>query len=1233
VDLTDYAVKITLTTANFDFSLAQANGADLRFTDSDSLTPLAYWVQSYDAAARKAVVWVKVPHIPAGSTCSIFLYSGNSSAPDAQSGAATFPLFSDFDQTFNVVAPALPGAFDRMIRSPECAAPLVAPGTFGEYDHFGFREHGNVLVDSTEPDPSRRYKMWFSAYRDSIYTTDRVTQLGAAFSADGYTWVKQGRVNPWTYGEDPWVVKVGGTYFLYYEDKTNPTWDRVGLMTSTDALNWTYQGFAVPPDPTRPWMDTSPSSPTVWVEYGATDTTWYVYFEGKGSCQNCGGGSIGLATSHDGYHFTVYGQDRIIPLGSTGQWDDGAMVPDNIIKINGQYWLIYHGLSNSNPNWKAGFAVSNDLIHWTKVTNGSNNLNASDTGDPQLFWDRNGALQGTECIDYYPVNRSGIFRTYLCRRDTAQWPYNSVFTLVQKGSNYGLANDSASVLTLSGEAFLRSSASIVSTQRFTDGFSIEMKSKCQNYGTGSPPYCSVAIGSGEVVDMNVGGVAQWETTVLQSGYAWFTSGSGVMVRMPASGGKTVLSSWSPSPGLMQNYNIHRFIYDDTDSLKWYAGDTLRAAFRDATFRTANKRVLVSQGEYVSGAGGEMSLDWMFVRKYIHHEPSTLVGNSENHAFVHLTTPNGGEIWQAGLPATVTWTSRGITGLLRLELNRNFPSGTWEMAADSLADTGTYSLTDNGIASDHCRIRLSAVSDMLSDMSDADFHILPRLMITSPSGGERWLIGEVHTVQWQSFGIGGAIRVELDRHAATSSWAILGDSLPNTGNLSITVAGPVSDSCRIRITDDATGFTAVSNSVFSISGATIQVVSPNGGEEWKVGVPGTVRWTSQFVSGAVRVQLNRDYPDGPWESLADSIDNSGQYDAEIIEPVSDHCRVRVQELGDTLNDLSDADFRIIPNLLLVAPNGGERWRIHETSTVQWIGAGWPGLVRLEMNRNYPQGAWSLLVDSLPNTGITYIDAGDSLSETCRIRISTLGTNFEDVSDSDFSILASDGLLVLVRPNQPGLPVTNWDIGTVECPMVASDTFMLRNLGSQDVNVYYSPEPASGMFSERSSCGDYITLPPGQMSACDMVLTFGLPDHDGLFEDTLLIPTDAANQNGGFVRIPLSGHRVTTPPAPQVTISMEGDDARLTWPSVTQTAGGCALSSVQYNVYGALTADGPYDLLTTTPDTTYLDPGAVQSTQHRLYAVTTVTNNTVLQLAGMPHGNSGGQKNGGRKVSLH
>lgn len=275
-------------------------------------------------------------------------------------------------------------------------------------------------------------------------------------------------------------------------------------------------------------------------------------------------------------------------------------------------------------------------------------------------------------------------------------------------------------------------------------------------------------------------------------------------------------------------------------------------------------------------------------------------------------------------------------------------------------------------------------------------------------------------------------------------------------------------------------------------------------------------------------------------------------------------------------------------------------ISSYDTIRWLGVGFEGGVHIELNRSYPSGAWEVLADSTENDGEFEWFVTDPLSDNCRIRVSAVADTFSDISDGDFSIVSSQGYLALVRTSAPNNAVLNWNAGEIECPLTSSATFRLKNFGSEAIVVFQPLEPASSEFSRATNCGGFFALAPGQMSACSLTLAFD-PASDGTYHDTLLIQTDAVNQQGGYVRIPLSGEQISTPATPQVVIDVSGEDAVLHWDPVTQSVGGCPVAVTRYLVFYSPTSNGPFYYHGWTADTTYTHDGVITYASGMFYEV--------------------------------
>jgi hypothetical protein len=89
--LTDHQVRVDVP---YDSDM-QSDFDDIRFYDSDGMTPLAHWRESY-TAATSAIFWVKIPSMPSGSKL-IYIYYGDSGAGTASDGDGTFEFYDDFE--------------------------------------------------------------------------------------------------------------------------------------------------------------------------------------------------------------------------------------------------------------------------------------------------------------------------------------------------------------------------------------------------------------------------------------------------------------------------------------------------------------------------------------------------------------------------------------------------------------------------------------------------------------------------------------------------------------------------------------------------------------------------------------------------------------------------------------------------------------------------------------------------------------------------------------------------------------------------------------------------------------------------------------------------------------------------------------------------------------------------------------------------------------------------------
>jgi hypothetical protein len=94
---------------------------------------------------------------------------------------------------------------------------------------------------------------------------------------------------------------------------------------------------------------------------------------------------------------------------------------------------------------------------------------------------------------------------------------------------------------------------------------------------------------------------------------------------------------------------------------------------------------------------------------------------------------------------------------------------------------------------------------------------PRIEVTSPNGGEVWLVGQTHDITWFSENFTGAdVKLEFSTDAGTS-WMPIINSTPNDGVYPWVVPNTLSTQCRVKVSDAVDGVPSdISDSNFTIT---------------------------------------------------------------------------------------------------------------------------------------------------------------------------------------------------------------------------------------------------------------------------------------------------------------------------------------------------------------------------------------------------------------------------------
>jgi len=326
-----------------------------------------------------------------------------------------------------------------------------------------------------------------------------------------------------------------------------------------------------------------------------------------------------------------------------------------------------------------------------------------------------------------------------------------------------------------------------------------------------------------------------------------------------------------------------------------------------------------------------------------------------------------------------------------------------------------------------------------------------LTLISPNGGGQYPQGSNQTILWNFAGTPGSmVMIELLKggsvHTVLTSGTAVGSGGIGSFVWNISHNLTVGSDYTVRITSTSNpAYYDTSDAPFSIGGGSpITIMSPNGGEQWKQGSTQTLTWQYTGEPGPlVKIEALRgtkvlatvapSYPIGSG--------GAGSYPLTFPygTPLGSDYFIRITSTSNVnYTDTSDAPFRVIPPITVIAPNGGEEWQQGSTQTIQWNYTGNPGpTVKIEALRGD-----TVLATITPGTSAGSGGSGSMnltlpmntpLGTDFRIRISsTSNAIYTDTSDAPFKIVANTGSSIsVVSPSggenyvQGSMQTIQWD----------------------------------------------------------------------------------------------------------------------------------------------------------------------------------------------------------------
>jgi len=430
-----------------------------------------------------------------------------------------------------------------------------------------------------------------------------------------------------------------------------------------------------------------------------------------------------------------------------------------------------------------------------------------------------------------------------------------------------------------------------------------------------------------------------------------------------------------------------------------------------------------------------------------------------------------------------------------------------------------------------------------------------ITLTQPSVGDTLFSGEPFTIKWQSTGYLNSVKIEYSADGG-STWNVIVNSVPNSGQFSWTVPAGATANGLIRVSDAGDGFPSdVSDVPFSVAVASITVVSPNGGETWFGGSQQPLTWVSVGFAGMVKLEYSAD-GGASWAVLADSTANDGAFLWTVPESATTTGKIRVAAAADgSPSDISDGDFTIVASTLqLTAPNGGEFLTANSVSQVTWSSTGVVNGVKIAYSIDGGL-TWTEVIASTPDDGTFDWTVPDIEASDVRLRIEDAVDGVpSDVSDGAFAI--SNTVLTITAPNGG----ESWQAGSAQLITWTSAGDL------PTVKIEYSLDAGTSWFTVvalTSNSGSSVWTLPNESTTQALIRISD--SGDGIpfdVSDSLFTITAAATNasltvlspNGGETLTAGAAHTITwssTGNVPSVKLEFSADDGA-SWSLITANA---------------------------------------------------------------------------------
>jgi hypothetical protein len=173
----NFPLLVRLDSATFNFNETKAGGADVRFAKADGTTPIPFEIESWDATAGRAALWLLMDTIKGNAQQEIKMYWGNDTAHSISKSSVVFDTGNGFmgvwhlsDSVSSAVNKDATAAARDGNKMPAAGAIPVVETPLGTGQHYNMTTNYNYTQISKGSLPLANKSMTISAWikRDTL---------------------------------------------------------------------------------------------------------------------------------------------------------------------------------------------------------------------------------------------------------------------------------------------------------------------------------------------------------------------------------------------------------------------------------------------------------------------------------------------------------------------------------------------------------------------------------------------------------------------------------------------------------------------------------------------------------------------------------------------------------------------------------------------------------------------------------------------------------------------------------------------------------------------------------------------------------------------------------------------------------------------------------------------------------------------------------------------------------